>query len=60
MMQDSRSSLLFGYGISGSGKTHTIIGDAEQNRPGIIPRVLRAMVNMMKEIKLSFKLGLKF
>lgn len=37
-----RSSLIFAYGITSSGKTHTIQGAKEA--PGLIPRVLRRLL----------------
>lgn len=35
---DGQSSLLFAYGVTNSGKTHTIVGT--QKDPGLIPRSL--------------------
>jgi hypothetical protein len=38
-----RNSLIFAYGITSSGKTHTIQGTKES--PGLIPRVLRRLLD---------------
>ena len=39
------------YGASGSGKTHTMLGD--ENNQGIIPRVLKDMFKAMDDRKLN-------
>ena len=35
-MEDGYSIVLFGYGLSGSGKTYTLIGDQQKNVPGLL------------------------
>lgn len=46
LLQDllkGKNALLLGYGVTGSGKTHTLSGD--QNDPGIIPRCINTLFN---------------
>ncbi|KAF7264077.1 kinesin family member pavarotti [Rhynchophorus ferrugineus] len=40
---NGKNGLLFTYGVTGSGKTHTLTG--EQNDPGIMPRCIDAIFN---------------
>ena len=42
-----KNSLLFAYGVTCSGKTHTMIGQA--NNPGILPRCLDVVFNSIGE-----------
>ncbi|KAH9912258.1 kinesin-domain-containing protein [Epithele typhae] len=42
---EGRNGLLFAYGVTNSGKTHTIQGGAEQGSAGIIPRTLDVVFN---------------
>ena len=35
-VEDGYSIVLFGYGLSGSGKTYTLIGDQQKNVPGLL------------------------
>jgi len=53
---DGKNGLLFTYGITSSGKTHTLTGRA--NNPGLLPRTLDAIFNSIRENqarKFSFK-----
>ena len=43
LQQDNFSSLLFAYGVSNSGKTHSIIGNSRPEAAGILPRALAAI-----------------
>ena len=42
-----KNGLLFAYGVTSSGKTHTMIGHA--NNPGILPRCLDVVFNSIGE-----------
>lgn len=42
-----KNGLLFAYGVTSSGKTHTMIGQA--NNPGILPRCLDVVFNSVGE-----------
>ncbi|KAI6180130.1 Kinesin-like protein [Aphelenchoides besseyi] len=43
-----RNSLLFTYGVTGSGKTYTMTGDARGDSSGIIPRAVDVLFNSLK------------
>ncbi|KAI6204545.1 Kinesin-like protein [Aphelenchoides besseyi] len=43
-----RNSLLFTYGVTGSGKTYTMTGDARDDSSGIIPRAVDVLFNSLK------------
>ncbi|KAG0045588.1 hypothetical protein BGZ83_009222 [Gryganskiella cystojenkinii] len=49
--QDNHNSLLFAYGLSNSGKTHSIIGNSQADGAGILPRALAVV---FKSIESSF------
>ncbi|KAI8345711.1 kinesin motor domain-containing protein [Mortierella sp. GBAus27b] len=40
LKRDSQNALLFAYGVSNSGKTHSILGSSEPGDAGILPRAL--------------------
>ncbi|KAI6239383.1 Kinesin-like protein [Aphelenchoides fujianensis] len=42
------NSLLFTYGVTGSGKTYTMTGDARDDSSGIIPRSVDVLFNSIK------------
>lgn len=42
-----RNSLLFTYGVTGSGKTYTMTGDATEQNAGILPRTLDVLFNSL-------------
>ena len=42
-----KNGLLFAYGVTNSGKTHTMIG--QSNNPGILPRCLDVVFNTIGE-----------
>ena len=42
-----KNGLLFAYGVTSSGKTHTMIGQA--NSPGVLPRCLDVIFNTIGE-----------
>jgi len=46
-----RNASVFAYGPTGSGKTHTILGTADN--PGIIPRCLKDMFSLLEETSQS-------
>lgn len=48
---DGYNVCIFAYGQTGSGKTFTIIGDREQNFPGIAPRAFRRIFDLLDENK---------
>jgi hypothetical protein len=48
---DLKSALLFSYGITNAGKTHTILGDTKSNNNskwGVIPRAIADVFDQMK------------
>ena len=45
-IQDGYTVVLFGYGLSGSGKSYTLFGSREQNMPGIVQIGLGGMKNV--------------
>uniref|UniRef100_A0A3Q0KNE5 Putative erythrocyte membrane protein n=1 Tax=Schistosoma mansoni TaxID=6183 RepID=A0A3Q0KNE5_SCHMA len=60
-VKDGYNCSLFAYGMTGTGKTHTIFGSEED--PGLIPRICEALLNHIKvnqnvhtkyELKISF------
>jgi hypothetical protein len=54
-------ALLFGYGITNAGKTHTIMGDIkEKESMGIIPRALRDIFAHMEERDPKYDLNLSY
>ena len=48
---DGYNVCIFAYGQTGSGKTFTMIGDKEQNFPGIAPRSFKAIYALIEENK---------
>ncbi|KAI7819437.1 kinesin motor domain-containing protein, partial [Gamsiella multidivaricata] len=40
MRQENYNALLFAYGVSNSGKTHTVLGSSQPGQAGILPRAL--------------------
>ncbi|EAR84773.4 kinesin motor catalytic domain protein (macronuclear) [Tetrahymena thermophila SB210] len=53
IFNSKKSSLIFAYGVTNSGKTHSILGSRKynQNGDGILPRVLFFLVEAKKLIK---------
>ncbi|KAL4466810.1 hypothetical protein ABPG74_010407 [Tetrahymena malaccensis] len=53
IFNSKKSSLIFAYGVTNSGKTHSILGSNKhnQNGDGILPRVLYFLVEAKKLIK---------
>ncbi|KAM7449659.1 hypothetical protein ABFA07_002571 [Porites harrisoni] len=51
---DGYNVCIFAYGQTGSGKTYTMIGDKELKSPGIAPRAMEAIFNLMNEQKSKF------
>jgi hypothetical protein len=52
----SESALLFAYGITNAGKTHTMLGNIKSNNDakwGVIPRAISDLFDQMKQIKTS-------
>jgi kinesin family protein 23 len=49
----AKNSLLFAYGITGSGKTYTMSGTP--NEPGIMPRCLDVIFNSISDVKAPMK-----
>ncbi|XP_042364267.1 kinesin-like protein KIF22 [Plectropomus leopardus] len=43
---NGQNASVFAYGPTGAGKTHTMMGSSDQ--PGVIPRAVRAVFNMVK------------
>ncbi|XP_069547746.1 kinesin-like protein KIF22 isoform X1 [Brachyistius frenatus] len=43
---NGQNASVFAYGPTGAGKTHTMLGGSEQ--PGVIPRAVREVVNLVK------------
>ncbi|XP_071110400.1 uncharacterized protein [Haliotis cracherodii] len=54
---DGYNVCIFAYGQTGSGKTFTMIGDKEQNHPGIAPRAFNRIFELAQEnrSKMSMK-----
>lgn len=48
---DGYNVCIFAYGQTGSGKTFTMIGDKEQNFPGIAPRAFNRIFDLIHELK---------
>ncbi|XP_067665807.1 uncharacterized protein [Haliotis asinina] len=46
---DGYNVCIFAYGQTGSGKTFTMIGDKEQNHPGIAPRAFNRIFELAQE-----------
>lgn len=44
------NSLLFTYGVTGSGKTHTMTGNADGDNSGILPRTLDVLFKSLPNI----------
>ncbi|KAF8376555.1 zen-4 [Pristionchus pacificus] len=44
-----RNALLFTYGVTGSGKTHTMTGSSNRNQCGILPRTLDTIFNSIQD-----------
>ncbi|KAK6179033.1 hypothetical protein SNE40_011481 [Patella caerulea] len=53
---DGYNVCMFAYGQTGSGKTFTMIGDREQNYPGIAPRAFQRIFELCEENKSKFDL----
>lgn len=56
MRASSESMLLFSYGITNAGKTHTVLGDlnsTNQNKWGIIPRAISDLFERKRENSIS-------
>eukprot|EP00639_Heterosigma_akashiwo_P034241 CAMPEP_0194716726 /NCGR_PEP_ID=MMETSP0296-20130528/8427_1 /TAXON_ID=39354 /ORGANISM="Heterosigma akashiwo, Strain CCMP2393" /LENGTH=192 /DNA_ID=CAMNT_0039617259 /DNA_START=44 /DNA_END=619 /DNA_ORIENTATION=- len=51
LVNDGRSGLLFSYGITNAGKTHTILGNDEH--PGILPRALESLFEYLSKQEAS-------
>ncbi|XP_071845091.1 uncharacterized protein [Apostichopus japonicus] len=51
---DGYNVCIFAYGQTGSGKTFTMIGDREQNFPGIAPRAFNKIFDVIEENKSKF------
>lgn len=52
----SESALLFAYGITNAGKTHTMLGNIKSNNDakwGVIPRAISDLFDQMKQLKTS-------
>lgn len=47
LFEEGKNSLIFAYGITNAGKTHTVIGTAQD--PGLIPRALEMVVRGKSE-----------
>uniref|UniRef100_A0A914RP65 Kinesin motor domain-containing protein n=1 Tax=Parascaris equorum TaxID=6256 RepID=A0A914RP65_PAREQ len=45
-----KNSLLFTYGVSGSGKTYTMTGDVTEATMGILPRTLDVLFNSLPNL----------
>ncbi|XP_041373330.1 COP1-interactive protein 1-like [Gigantopelta aegis] len=52
---DGYNVCIFAYGQTGSGKTFTMIGDQEQNHPGIAPRAFQRIFQLAEDNKSKFK-----
>ncbi|XP_071166574.1 uncharacterized protein [Mytilus edulis] len=48
---DGYNVCIFAYGQTGSGKTFTMIGDKDQNFPGIAPRAFNRIFDLINELK---------
>ena len=48
---DGYNVCIFAYGQTGSGKTFTMIGDKEQNFPGIAPRAFNRIFDLIHELR---------
>lgn len=46
---NGQNASVFAYGPTGAGKTHTMLGSPEQ--PGVIPRAVREVFNLVKKTK---------
>uniref|UniRef100_H3AQU2 Kinesin-like protein n=2 Tax=Latimeria chalumnae TaxID=7897 RepID=H3AQU2_LATCH len=56
---DGYNVCIFAYGQTGSGKTFTMIGDKQQEAPGVVPRAFKQIFQIMEENKgrFSFKVS---
>ncbi|GMT24214.1 hypothetical protein PFISCL1PPCAC_15511, partial [Pristionchus fissidentatus] len=45
-----KNSLLFTYGVTGSGKTYTMMGNNSRNQCGILPRTLDTIFNSIQNV----------
>ncbi len=54
---DGFNVCMFAYGHTGSGKTFTMVGDRDRRNPGIIPRTLTKIFEIIQdnESKFEFK-----
>jgi hypothetical protein len=50
-----KHSTIFAYGVTGSGKTHTMIGPPKQPNIGIISKSISLLFDEMESYKLSDK-----
>ncbi|XP_056022835.1 uncharacterized protein LOC125649969 isoform X2 [Ostrea edulis] len=51
---DGYNVCIFAYGQTGSGKTFTMIGDRDQNFPGITPRAFERIFNLAHDVRTKF------
>lgn len=49
LLQEGKNALIFTYGVTNAGKSHTIVGDDE--RPGILPNTINWLLQMKKILK---------
>ena len=54
---DGYNVCIFAYGQTGSGKTFTMIGDKEQNFPGIAPRAFNRIFDLIHELKSKYDIS---
>ena len=48
---NEKNGLLFTYGVTGSGKTHTMQGSAAES--GLLPRAIDVIFNSVEEFQVS-------
>ncbi|KAF9205903.1 hypothetical protein BGZ49_003314 [Haplosporangium sp. Z 27] len=51
LRQEYYHALLFAYGVSDSGKTHSIIGSNQNHQLGILPRALAVVFNSIEKVQ---------
>ncbi|PVD19886.1 hypothetical protein C0Q70_20379 [Pomacea canaliculata] len=54
---DGYNVCIFAYGQTGSGKTFTMIGDRDQNFPGVAPRAFKGIFELAQENKAKFDMS---
>lgn len=54
---DGYNVCIFAYGQTGSGKTFTMIGDKEQNFPGIAPRAFNRIFELIHELRSKYEIN---